>query len=80
MVAPRTDDAWVLLKAGVLIDGTGAPPRRRMALLVRGQMIESVTPLDAVQLPNAARQRFVEAWPGLVMQRGRIAKQLVPAA
>ena len=51
-----------------------------MAVLVRGQMIESVTPLDAVQLPNAARQRFVEAWPGLVMQRGRIAKQLVPAA
>ncbi len=71
MVAPPTDDAWVLIKAGVLIDGTGAPPKRRMAVLVRGQTIESVTPLDAVQLPTEAPVEQIDALdqtviPGLI--------------
>src|SRR6185436_283118 len=71
MVAPRPDDAWVLIKAGVLIDGTGAPPKQRMAVLVRGQLIESVSPLDGVQLPTDAPVEHIDALdqtviPGLI--------------
>jgi imidazolonepropionase-like amidohydrolase len=55
--ALTAEDALPLLyvRAGVLIDGTGADPQRDMAILVRGERIERVGPASEMRRPDAAQ-------------------------
>jgi imidazolonepropionase-like amidohydrolase len=46
--------AVTLIRAGVLIDGTSAEPKRDQAILVRGGRIERVGPASAVTAPEGA--------------------------
>jgi imidazolonepropionase-like amidohydrolase len=46
--------AVTLIRAGVLIDGTTAEPKRDQAILVRGGRIERVGPASAVAAPEGA--------------------------
>jgi len=55
------DEAWTLIEAGVLIDGTGGPPLRRAGVLIHGRTIESVGPLGAVRLPSDATVDRIDA-------------------
>ncbi len=48
-------DAVVLFRNAALIDGTGAPLRRHMSVLVRGERIEAVGPAGQVAAPPGAR-------------------------
>jgi imidazolonepropionase-like amidohydrolase len=43
------------VRAGVLIDGTGAAPRHDVGIVIRGERIESVEPWSKVQPPKGAR-------------------------
>jgi imidazolonepropionase-like amidohydrolase len=49
--APET----VLYRDATLIDGTGAPPKPHMSILVRGERIERVAPTDALPAPAGAK-------------------------
>ena len=40
----------LIIKAGRLVDGTGAPAQENMALVARGRNIESIVPLAALQV------------------------------
>jgi imidazolonepropionase-like amidohydrolase len=65
------NDTWTLIEAGVLIDGTGAPPRRQMALLLHGQSIEAVGSTGSLALPTNAPIERIDATrhtviPGLI--------------
>jgi imidazolonepropionase-like amidohydrolase len=55
------NEAWTLIEAGVLIDGTGGPPQRRAGVLVRDRTIESVGRLDALRLPTEATVERIDA-------------------
>lgn len=69
--APPADDEQVLLRHATLVDGTGAPARADMDVLVAGARIVAVFP-DATPLPEqAAKARVVDLqgrylMPGLV--------------
>ena len=43
------------VRVGLLIDGTGAPPRRDMAILVKGDRIEAIDSQKALAKPEGAR-------------------------
>jgi imidazolonepropionase-like amidohydrolase len=47
--------AVLYIKAGTLIDGTGSPPRRDVAILVKGDRIERVEPSRSLRPPDGAR-------------------------
>jgi imidazolonepropionase-like amidohydrolase len=52
--APTVDDA-LIIRGVTVIDGTGAPPRDDMAVLVRGDRIAAIGPSDAVDCPTGGR-------------------------
>ena len=54
LVGAAPPPAVTLIRAGVLIDGTSAEPRRDQAILVRGGRIERVGPASAVSAPEGA--------------------------
>jgi imidazolonepropionase-like amidohydrolase len=56
-----------LIKAGLLIDGTGAAPIPRAGVLVRGGMVTEVGPLNGVQLPPDAPVAEIDALDGTVV-------------
>jgi imidazolonepropionase-like amidohydrolase len=43
------------VKAGTLIDGTGSPPRRDVAILVKGDRVERIEPSRSLRPPDGAR-------------------------
>jgi len=47
--------AAIYVRAGVLIDGTGAPPRRDIGLVLRGDRIAEVAPWSRLAPPTGAR-------------------------
>jgi len=52
---PKPAPAPTVIRAGVLIDGTSAAPRRNQVIVVRGNRIESVGDAAAVKVPDGAR-------------------------
>src|SRR5436309_5867156 len=53
-------DGTTIIKAGLLIDGTGAPPRRDMALIIDGNRITDIRPA-ATLLPPGDRVKVYDA-------------------
>jgi imidazolonepropionase-like amidohydrolase len=67
--AGHATPASLLINDVTLIDGTGAPPRPGISLLIRDGRIVSVTPADAARPTGAARVidgRSLVAIPGLI--------------
>ena len=53
--APEANQPAVLYQGATLIDGTGAPARPGMSILTRGERIEAIGPVAAIQPPASAR-------------------------
>jgi imidazolonepropionase-like amidohydrolase len=53
-LAAAPPEAVTLIRAGVLIDGSAAAPKRDQAILVRGRRIERVGPAASVTAPDGA--------------------------
>ena len=45
----------IAIKAGRIIDGTGAPSIKNGVVIVRGNRIEAVGPQSSVRIPNSAK-------------------------
>jgi len=55
VVASAQTEAPVVIRAGTLIDGTSASPRRDQVIVVRGNRIESVGDASSAKIPADAR-------------------------
>jgi imidazolonepropionase-like amidohydrolase len=76
--ASGAPDALILYRGLVLIDGTGAPPRPGMAILTRGERIETIAP--AAQLAPPPGAKVVDAagfyvTPGLINSHEHLATE-----
>jgi imidazolonepropionase-like amidohydrolase len=58
---------WVLVHAGLLIDGTGAAPGRRVGILIHDERIVEVGPLDSVRSSAPASTLEIDASSGTVI-------------
>ena len=73
--APKPDNV-VVYQGCTLIDGSGAPVRREMAIVTRGERIESIMPAAELRVPSGAEVVDVKgrfALPGLVNSHEHLA-------
>ncbi|HET7294475.1 MAG TPA: amidohydrolase family protein [Vicinamibacteria bacterium] len=66
---PAAVDAATAIRAGVLVDGTGAPPKRNQVIVVEGERIQAVGDAKGVRVPDETEILDLSAYtvlPGLI--------------
>ncbi|AEG17138.1 amidohydrolase [Methanobacterium paludis] len=58
---------YSLIHNGTLIDGTGKPPIRNAAVLIRNKQIISAGPKNSIKLPETSKMKMIDANDGFIL-------------